>query len=172
MSNYNISDIDALRSRANLTYEEAVASLERNDGDVTRCLVELERQGRLNVSPNAQQQDNGTRSQWSPQRPHWDGQRTKRFLFGRLMVRKGERVVVDLPVIFLIFAALAAPWLAVISAALAFGLGYRTSWQRGEDVDLSKEGFQTMFGQAGENFRAAADSVKDAVRQAKDDVQE
>lgn len=36
-----------LRERADVTYEEAMQLLEKNNGDVIACLVELEKQGRV-----------------------------------------------------------------------------------------------------------------------------
>ena len=36
-----------LRKRADVTYEEAINLLEKNNGDVAACLVELEKQGRV-----------------------------------------------------------------------------------------------------------------------------
>lgn len=36
-----------LRERADVTYEEAMQLLEKNNGDVVACLVELEKQGRV-----------------------------------------------------------------------------------------------------------------------------
>ena len=46
MASYNIKHIEYLRQKANLTYEQAVALLDRNDGDIGRALIELERAAR------------------------------------------------------------------------------------------------------------------------------
>ena len=47
MASYNIKHIEYLRQKANLTYEQAVALLDRNDGDIGRALIELEKSGAL-----------------------------------------------------------------------------------------------------------------------------
>ena len=45
---YTLDDIETLRSKTGVGYEEAVALLEKYDGDIARALVELEKRGRLN----------------------------------------------------------------------------------------------------------------------------
>ncbi len=47
-----------LRERADVTYEEAAQMLTKNDGDVVACLVELEKQGRVNGGEHAKMQNN------------------------------------------------------------------------------------------------------------------
>ena len=47
-----------LRERADVTYEEAMQLLEKNNGDVVACLVELEKQGRVNEGEHAKMQHN------------------------------------------------------------------------------------------------------------------
>lgn len=49
MSGDMLEKVDYLRERANVTYEEAIQLLDKNNGDVVASLVELEKQGRLNV---------------------------------------------------------------------------------------------------------------------------
>ena len=45
---YTLDDIETLRSKTGVGYEEAVALLEKYDGDIARALVELEKSGKLN----------------------------------------------------------------------------------------------------------------------------
>ena len=47
MANYTIDDIEILRKKSGITYEEAVNLLEYHNGSLTRSLVDLERNGRL-----------------------------------------------------------------------------------------------------------------------------
>lgn len=47
-----------LRERADVTYEEAAQMLEKNNGDVVACLVELEKQGRVYGGEHAKMQHN------------------------------------------------------------------------------------------------------------------
>ena len=49
--NYTLEDIETLRSKASVSYEDAVALLDKYDGDIARALIELEKSGRLNSAP-------------------------------------------------------------------------------------------------------------------------
>ena len=168
-----IEQIDALRERANLTYEEAIEMLERMDGDVARCMVELERTGRIPAQ--------GHQHGWSGHAhdahaqhhtPHterpptfvMDGDQWKRWAYARLLVRKDERVIINLPAAFLLFAVIVAPHLMFIGVLLAFLMGCRIKWIWGRKsagpVDL--HGFAEH---AAENIRRTADSVASTVRE-------
>lgn len=45
-----LEQVEKLRERANVSYEEAKAVLERHDGDLLESLIELERQGRSDTA--------------------------------------------------------------------------------------------------------------------------
>ena len=47
MNNEMIQNIEYLREKANVSYEEATEHLENNNGDVMHAMIELEKQGRL-----------------------------------------------------------------------------------------------------------------------------
>ena len=47
VARYTIEDIEILRKKSGITYEEAVNLLEYHDGSLARALVDLERNGRL-----------------------------------------------------------------------------------------------------------------------------
>ena len=47
-NNEMLQNIEYLREKANITYEEASELLNDNGGDVMRVMIELEKQGRLN----------------------------------------------------------------------------------------------------------------------------
>ena len=58
MERYTVEQVEFLRQRADITYEEALEVLERCNGDLTRCLVDLERRGKIrrtgaNAAPKA-----------------------------------------------------------------------------------------------------------------------
>ena len=48
MEPYTIDDIELLRQKSGLSYQEAVALLDYHSGSVARALIDLEKDGRLN----------------------------------------------------------------------------------------------------------------------------
>ena len=55
MAAYTIEDIELIRRKSGISYQEAVALLDYHNGNVARALVDLERNGRLkeNISQEA-----------------------------------------------------------------------------------------------------------------------
>jgi len=51
MNNDMLQNIEYLREKANVSYEEAMELLENSNGDVMRAMIELEKQGRLYSQP-------------------------------------------------------------------------------------------------------------------------
>ena len=47
MSGYTLEDIDIIRRKSGISYQEAVALLDYHNGNVARALVDLERSGKL-----------------------------------------------------------------------------------------------------------------------------
>ena len=47
MEPYTIEDIELLRKKSGMTYQEAVALLDYHDGNLARALIDLEKNGRL-----------------------------------------------------------------------------------------------------------------------------
>jgi len=45
--NYSLEDVETLRAKASISYEDAVALLDKYDGDLARALIELEKRGQL-----------------------------------------------------------------------------------------------------------------------------
>ena len=121
--NYTLQDIETLRSRADISYEDAQSLLDKYDGDVTRALIELEKRGELgkglHISVNQKTTDT-VKSWW------------RRGLETRLRVEKGETAYVDLPAIVWIVTLLLG-WKAVVAGAvLALICGCRLKLVRPE----------------------------------------
>ena len=47
MAAYSMEDIELIRRKSGITYEEAVSMLDYHNGDVARVLIDLEKNGRL-----------------------------------------------------------------------------------------------------------------------------
>ncbi|MGI6184366.1 MAG: DUF4342 domain-containing protein [Candidatus Fimadaptatus sp.] len=143
MASYNIKHIEYLRQKANLTYEQAVALLERNDGDIGKALVELEKNGALRGQPAASSQSERAyderRAPENPprQRSFWDNL-VDLFIKGlrlKLVVDKNREVLVRLPVLYLLVAMFMAPHLALLSVVLMFLTGCRVHIEHASDPE-------------------------------------
>lgn len=158
-----IEQIDYLRDKVGMTYEEAVDMLDRFDGDLAKCMVEVERQGR--VRPDADPM--GRDYYGDPRkgrRPAFvlDWESVKRVLFSRVSVRKGDTIVTNLTVLSWLFVMCAAPWVLVIGVIATFLTGCKIKWNKNAaDPNLD---FHSFVGQAAENIRRTTDSVVAAVK--------
>ena len=135
MASYNIKHIEYLRQKANLTYEQAVALLDRNDGDIAKALVELERSGALGGSA-------GQSAYTEPQderrgRSFWDNlvDLFIKSLRIRLVIEKGNELIARLPVIYLIVGMFMAPHLALLSVVMMFLTGCRVHVERSSNPE-------------------------------------
>lgn len=148
MNNDMLANIEYLREKADVSYEEAEQLLEQYDGNVMRVLVELERQGRVYPQPGACGEP---RRSWEQQdkAKDCDGmKKTKSFLHKamntRLVVEKkqddGERdMLANIPVPFAVIGAVCAPWLTVGTAVVAFATGHSARIKRDEDKKDEKD---------------------------------
>lgn len=141
MAQYTIEDIEILRQKSGISYEEAVNLLEYHNGSLARALVDLEKNGRL--------KDSKAKPYEYSRRHHG----VFRFLFRlRVKVTKGDIAILNLSALFLIFALLAAPWLVVLSAVAALLLGYRFAVER-NSLDFAQETLESVVKNAGANVR-------------------
>ena len=163
MQKHEIEQIDYLRDKAGLTYEEAINLLEKNDGDLTKCVVELERQGRIRSEGNSEEQGfqgKGCKPRGAAFVLDWES--IKRVLFSRISVRKGDLIVTNLTVLAWLFVFFAAPWVLFTGVIATFLTGCKIKWNKGaSDPNLDFQGF---VGQAYTNIRRTADSVTAAVK--------
>ncbi len=158
MNKGTIEQIDYLRDKAGLSYEEAVNMLEQFDGDLARCMVELERIGR--IRPEDMPQDSGRKHRGQGFGPDWSN--VKRMLFSRVSVRKGDTLVANLTVISWLFVLLCAPWVLMVGVIAAFVTGCKIKWNKAAaDPNLD---FRDLMGHAAENIKNTADSVAAAVK--------
>jgi len=181
MAKYTVEQIDYLREKASITYEEALETLERFDGDLARCLVDLERRGR--IKPPRKQGATGSQYRYEFRydqnakgydRDHAQAPRGKAFvldheavkqaLFSHIVVRKADKVVADLPVAFLIFAVCMAPHLMFSSLLLIFLLGYRVKWERKREKPDRTNDIFAFVDKTAEHIRRTADSFARAVK--------
>ena len=151
MAKYTFEDIEILRQKSGISYEEAVNLLEYHNGSLARALVDLEKNGRLQTGPASGDAGKGAKGVFT-------------FLYRlRLRVRKDEAVVVNLSSLFVLLTLITAPHICVIGLIVALALGYRIH------VERNASGFSGDFQQV---VRDAAGHVKAAVDQVVKDGEE
>ena len=86
MAKYTIEDIEILRQKSGISYEEAVNLLEYHNGSLARALVDLEKNGRLRNDETASRSHKGLKGLFE-------------FLFRlRVKVKKGNTTIINLDV--------------------------------------------------------------------------
>ena len=126
---YTLNDVETLRDKTGVSYEEAVSLLEKYAGDMTRALIELEKRGELgekgikiNVNGNAA---DILSKLW------------RKGCDTRLIVeRDGERLV-NLSVLFMLLALLLGWRLVIVAAILALALGCRVKLVRPDAAETA-----------------------------------
>lgn len=135
-----LDNIEYLRERANVTYEEAEQLLNQYDGNVMRVLIELEKQGR--VYGYAQYEGEASGDTKADNNPVDEGMKKAKSFFQNAMnthlvieQKSGDKQkkVAELPVPIAVIGAIAAPWLAVAAAGIGFATGHTAKVEKEDD---------------------------------------
>lgn len=151
MASYTIEDIELIRKKSGISYQEAVALLDYHNGNVARALIDLERNGRIKSEIEqkhaertaAHQGKNGLANFFS-----------KLYQF-RLKIKKENVIIANISLLFALLALLVSPHLVLIAAIVILVLGYKVSFNK-KDADFASANLEKMV-------RNAADNVKSTV---------
>jgi len=167
---YTFEDVEALREKAGISYEEAVALLDKYDGDMTRALVELEKRGVLNEKKKHKRNPNA----------EGFGAWFKRILgitiSTRVHITRGDMTIVNLTLLFLIAFVCFAPWLAIASVVMIFLLNLRVNLIKNSDVYASEtlksmvDGAAVTFKVNVENLTAKRDKKEETAEEKKEEI--
>ena len=148
MAQYTIEDIEIIRQKSGISYEEAVNLLEYHNGSLARALVDLEKNGRLKNAKN-------TKSS-----AHRRGENVFTYLYRtRVKVTKGQITIVNLSALFMLFALVTAFWVPMIGLLVALLLlGYRISIER-NSKEFSGDSFETIVRDAPQHVKSAVTSI-------------
>lgn len=118
MAKYTIDDIEILRQKSGISYEEAVDLLEYHNGSLARALVDLEKNGRIKSEKTSSETHKGIKGVFS-------------FLYRlRLKVQKGNISILNVSSLFVVLTFLIAPHIGVIGLILCLVLGYHIGIER------------------------------------------
>ena len=140
MASYSIKQIDYLRQKAGLTYEQAIELLDRCGGDLAQALIELERAGAFREERPSS--GKSARAE-EPPRENSRGRSfvdtvIETFIKGlrlKLKVEKNDEVLLNLPIIYLAICALFAHTIALVSIILVFVTGCRVHLVRSSNPE-------------------------------------
>lgn len=179
MNDDMLRNIEYLREKADVSYEEAATLLERFDGNVMRVLVELERQGRVYSQAGAG--ETASPQQEPDPTPHAAANEAKekatsfinKAFEHRLVVERenkegGKETVANLNVPFFLGATVVAPHLMIASAALTFVCGYRVKLKR-EKADVVPDDVEDFVDKTVSNIKKTASSLSESMRNEKKD---
>ena len=151
MAQYTVEDIEILRQKSGISYEEAVNLLEYHNGSLARALVDLEKNGKLKNAKGAS----------SAGKTAHRGLHVLDFLYClRVKVSKGDVPILNLSILFLALTLLFSPWPLIIGLVCSLLLGYRIRFER-DSADFSGETLESVVKNAGKNMK---DSVYHVVR--------
>ncbi len=163
MASFTIEDIEFIRRKSGITYEEAIALLDYHNGDVMRALVDLERNGRIRQEAGDERSEPDREDTGS--RPRKAG-----FLQTRFMVIGNGKPVINLPILFVIIALFVSPWLVLGAAIVCILVGYRISISALSDE--SNERIERMVKSAADNVKRTATNFARGVGEAVEHHQE
>ena len=146
MAKYTIEDIEILRQKSGISYEEAVNLLEYHNGSLARALVDLEKNGRLKSDPSKTTSHKGIKGIFD-------------FLFRlRIKVQKGNIVILNLSSLFMLVALAISPDICVVGLIISLVLGYKISIDR-NSKDFADDRLDDMMKNAKSNVQQAVSEV-------------
>ena len=171
MESYSIEDIELLRKKSGMSYQEAVALLDYHNGDLARALIDLEKSGRLREESNKNMES--TAASESNTRHGEAGKKALNILQklyrSRIKVSKGDTTVVNLSVLFGGACLLLAPHMTIAGIIISMLLGYKFSFSS-MDAVFSSDSLEKMVRNAAQNAKSSVSSVVQSFSSEKKDV--
>ena len=155
MAAYTIEDIELIRRKSGISYQEAVALLDYHNGNVARALVDLERNGRLKDSANPQQKKANFNA-------HVDVNLNKSTVMNwlhtcyraRIKIHREETPILNISAIFAALALVISPYLVIIGVITCLILGYKFTFVK-HDHAFDGENLGQTVRNAAENMKAS-----------------
>ena len=160
MEPYTIEDIELLRQKSGLSYQEAVALLDYHNGSLARALIDLEKHGRLKNEENNEKE--GTNNMNGNTKKGETKEKALNLLQklyrSRVKIRKGDTNIFNVSVLFAALCLLLAPHMTIAGIIVSMILGYQFSFT-GMDPDFASENLEKMVRSAAQNAKSSVSSV-------------
>ena len=172
-----LEQVDKLRERANVSFEEAKIALEQNNGDLLDALIWLERQGKTGSTAGGSYSTRGPeipipsctkgegpgaggKGHWNPS---WEEFKVKakdllqRSLDNTIQAEKNGKVLLSIPVLMGALLMLAGFWIVVPLMVLGLFCGYRYHFS---GPDLGRDAVNSVMDRVTETAEGIRDNVK------------
>jgi hypothetical protein len=148
----NLEQIDALRERADVSYESAREALELSNGDMLEALIYLEKQNKIKT--DKKDYNNGASFGDTVKELIKKGNETK------VVIKKDENTVLNVPVNAAILTTVLAAPAVIVGTAAAFLTKHSIKVQKpdGSDSEINK-----VFDQMSEVVNTAAEKVQEKI---------
>lgn len=154
MAAYTIEDIELIRRKSGISYQEAVALLDYHNGNVARALVDLERNGRIkDTAEEPKKKASGTHINVEINKSNVMDWIHKCFR-ARVKVRREETVILNVSTIFAVLVLILSPHTVIVGAIIALVLGYKFSFDK-HDHAFDGENLERTVRNAAENMKAS-----------------
>lgn len=176
MASYTIEDVELIRRKSGITYQEAVSLLDYHNGNVARALVDLERNGRIHpqsareakaeaagTAPNAQ--STSTTAQSSGKNGFTE--LISKLYAARIRIVKDDVIVLNISALFSILGVIFAAHLVIIGAIVSLVLGYKFSFIR-SDPAFESEKLERMVRTAADNVRSSVNDFAKGFNEGKE----
>ncbi len=171
MAAYTIEDIELIRRKSGISYQEAVALLDYHNGNVARALVDLERNGRIRESTGKEDAPKTKAHVTVNGKPVGKSDvmnLVHKCFRARVKVRREDTPIINVSAIFAVLAVCISPHLVIIGAIIALVLGYKFSFEK-HDHAFDGENLERTVRSAAENVKT---SVGDFTRSFQQSAQE
>lgn len=162
-NNDMLQNIEYLREKADVSYQEAAELLERYDGNVMRVLVELEQQGRVFAQPstgNAQPQRKQSKNEGKERATAIIENVFRRRLVVEKKGAEGKKTtLLNVSVPVAVGATIIAPYLTVIAAIGTFATGSSVRIRRNKEGVQVPDSVESFVDKTVSNIKETASSL-------------
>lgn len=146
-----IEQIDELRKRANVSFEDARDALEKCDGDLVQALIYLENNGKIKSTNSAGSKE----SSYEAKESLWDKftALVKKGNNTRFIIWKRDKVLLNLSVTISIIIGVLAFHVSVIGLIIALIAGYRFKFEKNNGEGLRVNNTLTKMHDDIDNFK-------------------
>ena len=162
MDSYTIEDIELLREKGGLSYQEAVAMLDYHNGSLARALIDLEKNGRLKSNHEQMKGKEENTKMTGTAKKNETKEKALNFIQklyrSRLKIHKDNTPIINISVLFAAACLLFAPHLTIVGIIISMILGYRFSFTK-MDESFSADSLEKMVRSAAQNAKTSVSSV-------------
>ncbi|MDO5111705.1 MAG: hypothetical protein Q4E65_05340 [Clostridia bacterium] len=177
----HIEMVEKLRQKANVSYEEAKAALERNNWDLLDAMIELEKQGRINADAATYDTASETRNEtYQPvnatasakeKNSGWNNFKLwcaalfkKIWLNAFVVTSKAGEKMIEAPILILIVLALFCFWVLIPLMVIGLFFGLRYSFT---GPDIKAEEVNRAMSKATDVAEGIKEDIKSSVEEEK-----